>query len=67
VDLTELTERQNRGMIAFDLVLGTELLTDVVWAHSPAIRRPFSPAALRLAGVGNLAMAMAYAAWARRS
>jgi hypothetical protein len=121
--LAELTERQNRGMIAFDLALGagallapaatlrvlghdrpspdaewlfrrcgpiwltfaaahaaaarrgashdwfglawlrgTELLTDVVWARSPAIRRPVSRAALNLAGAGNLAMALAYAA-----
>jgi hypothetical protein len=126
--LSELTERQNRGMIAFDLALGagallapaatlrvlghdapspdaewlfrrcgpiwltfaaahavaarrgdsqdwfglawlraTELLTDVVWARSPAIRRPTSRAALNLAGAGNLAMALAYAARARRS
>jgi hypothetical protein len=126
--LSELTERQNRGMIAFDLALGagallapaatlrvlghdapspdaewlfrrcgpiwltfaaahlvaarrgdsrdwfglawlrgTELLTDVVWARSPAIRRPASRAALNLAGAGNLAMALAYAARARRS
>jgi hypothetical protein len=128
MDLAELTERQNRGMIAFDAVLGTgallapratlrllghddpsldaewlfrrcgpiwltfaaahavaarrgrpedwwgvawlrgtELLTDVVWAQSPAIRRPLSRTALRLAGVGNLAMALAYAVRARRA
>jgi hypothetical protein len=127
VNLTELTERQNRGMVVFDLVLGagallapsatlrvlghdqpspdaewlfrragpiwltfsaahavaahrgrpedwwavawlrgTELFTDVVWARSPAIRRPFHRTALRLAGAGNLAMAVAYAARARR-
>jgi hypothetical protein len=128
VDVTELIERQNRGMIAFDAALGagallaptptlrvighdapspdaewlfrrcgpiwltfavahavaarrgrpedwwalawlrgTELLTDVLWAHSPAVRRPLSRTALRLAGVGNLAMALGYAARARRA
>jgi hypothetical protein len=46
---------------------GTELLTDVVWAHSPAVRRPLSRAALNFAGAGNLAMALAYAARSRRS
>jgi hypothetical protein len=125
--IAELTERQNKGMVAFDLALGagallapaatlrllghdapspdaewlfrrcgpiwltfaaahavagrrgdsrdwwalawlrgTELLTDVVWARSPAVRRPLSRAGLNLAGAGNLAMALAYAARARR-
>jgi hypothetical protein len=128
VDLAELTERQNKGMIAFDAILGTgallapratlrvlghddpspdaewlfrrcgpiwltfaaahavaagrgrpedwwglawlrgtELFTDVVWAQSPAVRRSRSRTALRLAGVGNLAMALAYAVRARRA
>ena len=127
VEAAELIERQNRGMIAFDLALGagallapaatmrvlghdapspdaewlfrrcgpiwltfaaahavaarrgdsrdwwalawlrgTELLTDVVWARSPAVRRPLSRGAMSLAGAGNLAMALAYAARARR-
>jgi hypothetical protein len=128
VDLAAITEAQNRGMIAFDIALGTgallapaatlrvlghdspaedaewlfrrsgplwltfaaahalaarrgdsrdwwalawlrgtELLTDVVWARSPAIRRPLSKAALRFAGAGNLAMALAYAARSRQT
>ena len=45
---------------------GTELLTDVVWARSPAVRRPLSKAALRFAGAANLAMSLAYAARSRR-
>ena len=44
---------------------GTELLTDVLWARSPAIRRPASKLMLRLAGAGNLAMVAAYVRRAR--
>ncbi len=45
---------------------GTELLTDVVWASSPAIRRASSRAALRGAGLANLALAAGFATVARR-
>jgi hypothetical protein len=46
---------------------GTELLTDVVWATSPAIGRRRSRVALRLAGLGNLALSAGFAAMARRA
>lgn len=45
---------------------GTELLTDVVWATSPAVPKARSRAALRLAGLGNLGLAAGFAALARR-
>lgn len=45
---------------------GTEIATDVVWAGSPAINRPGARTALRLAGVANLAMSVAYALRGRR-
>jgi hypothetical protein len=38
----------------------TEIATDVLWSASPAINRPGARAALRLAGVGNLAMAAGF-------
>jgi hypothetical protein len=44
----------------------TELLTDPLWARSPAFRRPSSRVALRLAGASNAAMAAGFAALARR-
>ena len=45
---------------------GTELFTDVVWSRSPAFRDTRTRVALIGAGVGNLAMAVAFAARARR-
>jgi hypothetical protein len=45
---------------------GTELLTDVVWSRSPAFRDTRTRVALVGAGVGNLAMALAFGARARR-
>jgi hypothetical protein len=45
---------------------GTEWLTDVVWASSPAITRPGAKAALRGAGLANLAMSLGFARLARR-
>jgi hypothetical protein len=44
---------------------GTELLTDAVWARSPAVSRPGAKLGLRLAGVANLAMAAGFASRAR--
>jgi hypothetical protein len=44
----------------------TELATDIVWSRSPAFRRPGSREGLWLAGVGNLAMTLGFAALARR-
>jgi hypothetical protein len=43
---------------------GTEIATDAVWSASPAISRR-GKAGLRLAGVGNLAMALGFARLAR--
>lgn len=43
----------------------TELATDVVWASSDAISRPGAKTALRLAGVGNLLMAVGFARLSR--
>ena len=45
---------------------GTELFTDVVWSGSPAFRDTRTRATLVGAGVGNLAMAVAFALRARR-
>jgi hypothetical protein len=45
---------------------GTEIATDALWAQSPAISRPGARAALRLAGVANLAMAAGFAWMSRR-
>ena len=44
---------------------GTEIATDVVWSESPALGRPGARAGLRLAGVGNLLMALGFARLAR--
>jgi hypothetical protein len=44
---------------------GTEVATDAVWSASPAVRRPGARAGLRLAGVGNAAMALGFARLAR--
>ena len=45
---------------------GGEVLTDVVWSASPALRRPGAKARLRFAGAFNLALAAGCAAVARR-
>jgi hypothetical protein len=39
---------------------GTEIATDALWSLSPALSRPGAKAGLRLAGVGNLAMAIGF-------
>ncbi len=44
----------------------TELLTDVVWAGSPAVSRPGAKLGLRLAGLGNLAMSTGFAVMSRQ-
>jgi hypothetical protein len=44
---------------------GTEIATDALWSASPAVSRPGAKAALRLAGVGNLALAASFA-WMSR-
>jgi hypothetical protein len=45
---------------------GTEIATDALWSASPAVSRPGAKLALRLAGVGNLAMAAGFAWMSRR-
>jgi hypothetical protein len=45
---------------------GTEVFTDVLWARSPAFRRPGAREGMRVAGVFNLALAAGAAALARR-
>jgi hypothetical protein len=45
---------------------GTEIATDALWSASPAVSRPEAKLALRLAGVGNLAMAAGFAWMSRR-
>ncbi|HXS45288.1 MAG TPA: hypothetical protein VN751_11735 [Solirubrobacteraceae bacterium] len=39
----------------------TEVFTDVLWARSPAFRRPGARATLALAGAGNAAMVAGFA------
>jgi hypothetical protein len=39
---------------------GTELFTDVLWARSPSFKTPLARATLVGAGVGNLAMSVAF-------
>lgn len=43
----------------------TEIATDALWASSPAVSRPGAKLGLRLAGVGNLALAASFA-WMSR-
>ena len=45
---------------------GTEIATDALWSESAAISRPGAKLGLRLAGVGNLGMALGFAWLARR-
>jgi hypothetical protein len=45
---------------------GTEIATDALWSESAAVSRPGAKLGLRLAGVGNLAMALGFAWLARR-
>jgi len=43
----------------------TEIATDALWASSPSVSRPGAKLGLRLAGVGNLALAASFA-WMSR-
>ncbi|WP_372789270.1 hypothetical protein [Paraconexibacter sp.] len=45
---------------------GTEVLTDVVWSASPAVRRPYAKQGLWFAGVFNAGLAAGCAMLARR-
>ncbi len=50
---------------ALSWLRGTELFTDVLWARSPAFRRPGASTLLTLAGPANLALVIAFAHTAR--
>jgi hypothetical protein len=60
------TRDEPRDWWALAWLRGTELLTDVVWASSPAITRPSARVGLWGAGVGNLAMALGFGRLGRR-
>ena len=45
---------------------GTEIATDILWSRSSAFSRPGARAGLRMAGAGNMAMALGFAWLARR-
>jgi len=55
----------SRDWWALSWLRGTELLTDIVWARSPAFSRPGARAGMWFAGVSNLAMALGFAHLAR--
>ena len=56
---------EQRDWWALAWLRGTEIATDALWSESPALSRPGAKAALRLAGVANLAMAAGFA-WLSR-
>jgi hypothetical protein len=56
----------SRDWWALAWLRGTELLTDVLWSRSPGFSRPGARQALWLAGAGNLAMTIGFAALSRR-
>jgi hypothetical protein len=62
-----VADRRNRpeDWWALAWLRGTEIATDALWARSDAISRPGAKAGLRLAGVGNLAMAIGFGRLAR--
>jgi hypothetical protein len=57
---------ESRDWWALAWLRGTELLTDVLWSRSPGFSRPGARQALWLAGAGNLAMTIGFAAMSRR-
>jgi hypothetical protein len=57
---------ESRDWWALAWLRGTELLTDVLWSRSPGFSRPGARQALWLAGAGNLAMTIGFAALSRR-
>ena len=63
-----IADRRNRpeDWWALGWLRATEWFTDVLWSSSPAVSRPGAKAALRAAGLGNLAMSVAFARLARR-
>jgi hypothetical protein len=63
-----VADRRNRpeDWWALAWLRATEWFTDVLWSSSPAVSRSGAKAALRAAGLGNLAMSAAFARLARR-
>src|SRR5680860_445271 len=57
---------EQRDWWALAWLRGTEIATDALWSESPAVSRPGAKLGLRLAGVGNLAMAAGFAWLSRR-
>ena len=57
---------EQRDWWALAWLRGTEIATDALWAESPALNRPGAKAALRLAGVANVAMAAGFAWLSKR-
>jgi hypothetical protein len=63
-----LAERrgERRDWWALAWLRGTEIATDALWSLSPALSRPGAKTVLRLAGIGNLAMAIGFGWLAER-
>ena len=57
---------ESRDWWAVAWLRGAEIATDVVWSRSPAFSRPGARLGLWYAGASNLAMALGFAALARR-
>jgi hypothetical protein len=56
----------SRDWWALAWLRGTELFTDILWSRSPGFSRPGARQGLWLAGAGNLAMTIGFAALSRR-
>jgi len=57
---------ESRDWWALAWLRGTELFTDVLWSRSSGFSRPGARQGLWLAGAGNLAMTIGFAALSRR-
>jgi hypothetical protein len=57
---------EGRDWWALAWLRATELFTDILWTRSPGFSRPGAKQGLWLAGVGNLAMTIGFAALSRR-
>ena len=55
-----------RDWWALSWLRGTEVLTDILWSRSPGFSRPGARQGLWLAGLGNVAMTIGFAALSRR-
>jgi hypothetical protein len=60
------TRDRPRDWWALAWLRGTEVATDAIWARSRGFTRPGARLALRLAGVSNLSMALAFGYLASR-